>query len=149
MDMSEKERFILTFSGVFCSVGLILVAVAVGILISQRKKRKKCTQRAVGTVTDMVLKSASNPRYSSWHPEIEFTAADGRMIRKVYSFGSDKKSFSVGQQVEIMYDPHDPGYFYLPQSKAAKIIAAIFIPIGILFTCTGFVVGILVNIYWI
>lgn len=74
-------------------------------------------ERATGTVID--LDSRTDSDGVTFYPVVRFTTAEGRTVEFVSSSGSSPPSESVGDEVEVLYDPDDPtdaqlsGFFHL------------------------------------
>lgn len=62
---------------------------------------------ATGTVEELVPRRGS--KSTTYAPSVTFTTPDGRLIRFVSQVSGSSSSYSVGQQVEVYYDPADEG----------------------------------------
>ena len=146
--MNDKEMFILIFTGVWCLIGIIFLTIAIVMYFVQKKKTEVCTAKTIGTVTDVVHSSAGNPRYSSWHPVIQYTTATGETVERKSAYGTNPPKYSVGDTVHIHYNPKKTDEFYLPDDKVRKIVQIVFMWVGIGMICIGVLVGTLVGLLW-
>ena len=84
---------------------------------------------ARGTVIRMEGIINDNPEGWVWTPIIEYQAAGQQFSSRVFPFRhrlNGKSKYSVGDEVEILYDPQDPSHVML-DSWAAYILCTILI----------------------
>ncbi|MBQ7521687.1 MAG: DUF3592 domain-containing protein [Clostridia bacterium] len=146
--MSDKGLFILIFTGVWVLLGIIFLIIAISMYFVQKKKTEVCTAKTIGTVTDVVHHSAGRPKYSSWHPVIQYTTMTGEMIKKVSAYGTNPPKYSAGDTVHIHYNPKKTDEFYLSDDKVGKIVRIVFMWVGIGMIFIGVLVGTLVGFLW-
>ena len=146
--MGEKEQFILIFTGVWSLIGIIFLMGSLIISSVQKRKAKVCTSKTVGTVVDVIWKSGSDPKYSSWHHVVQYTAATGQTVNTTYAYGTNPSKYETGQTVHIRYNPHNPHEFYIAGDKTAKIVQIVFLCVGIGGILIGVSVGTLVWFLW-
>ena len=140
--------FILIFTGVWVLLGIIFLTIAIVMYFVQKKKTEVCTAKTIDTVTDVVHRSAGNPRYSSWHPVIQYTTATGEIITKATAYGTNPPQYSVGDTVHIHYNPKKADEFYLSDDKVGKIVRIVFMWVGIGMLFIGIFVSTLVGFLW-
>lgn len=85
-------------------VGLLLVA---AVWFVHTKRFVAGAERATGTVVDLSSRTNSEGDVL-FYPVVRFTTAQGRTVQFVSSSGSSPASKSVGDRVEVLYDPDDP-----------------------------------------
>lgn len=146
--MSDKTTFILIFTGVWVLLGIIFLTIAIVMYFVQKKKTEVCTVKTIGTVTDVVRSSMGNPRYSSFHPVVQYTTATGETIVRKSVYGTNPPKYSVGDTVHIHYNPQKTDEFYLPDDKVGKIVRIVFMWVGIGMIFIGVLVGTLVGFLW-
>jgi Protein of unknown function (DUF3592) len=64
-------------------------------------------ERATGTVIELSEETDSEGDVT-FHPVVRFTTAEGRTVEFVSSSGRSPAPWSVGDRVEVLYDPDDP-----------------------------------------
>lgn len=143
--MNDKTLFLIFFSSILCGLGLIFLLIFIGILSSTKKKRQRCTSKALGTIKDLVKRSATTPRYGNYHPVIEYQLPSGEIMTVESNFGSSPPKYSIGQEVYILYDPNKPDYFYIADDNTAKILVTVFGSIGIGMISVGILVTAIVG----
>jgi hypothetical protein len=62
------------------------------------------SSRAAGSVVEMQTRQDSEGD-TLFYPVVEFTTADGEIVRFRSSTGSNPPRFEVGEEVEVLYDP--------------------------------------------
>ena len=145
--MNDKEMFILIFSGVWSLLGIIFLTVSAVISAAQKRKTKVCTAKAIGTVTDVVSYSAGNPHYSNYHPVVQYTTDAGETITKKSVYGTNPPKYSVGDIINIYYNPQKTDEFYIADDNIGKIVRIVFMLVGIGAIFIGVLVGTLVWIF--
>ena len=91
---------------------LVFIAVGIGMLYLAFSLHVKTNhfltvaQLTDGKVIRLVTKRSQNS--NSYSPEVEFTSDDGQLISFVSSSSSNPPSYSVGEQVSVLYDPQSP-----------------------------------------
>jgi hypothetical protein len=130
MSTTEGMLFGLTFG----CVGFILTAIAVFILIRTRSFINKSRQTQ-GTITEMVYSSDSDG--GGYIPVFRFRTLEGQEIEARGDLGTNPPQFKVGQTVEVLYDPENPG-----KARIKKWYNLYFVPtllgfLGVVFSCIG------------
>lgn len=144
--MSGNAMFILIFSGIWCTLGVVFLCVALGLRRSFERKEERMRGRAPGVVTE-VIRRGTNGRYTTvtFHPIVEFEA-DGKRISLECSDGGGRKSFYEGQNVEVLYDPDDPTRFRVEGFSDTQVTSKVFLAVGLGCIGIGIVVGLLVGL---
>ena len=111
--------FFVIFPGICGLIGVIFTAIGVGITRNRRRKEQLCTMYTTGTVVDVVrrVSHSSGSSSVSWHPVFSYYAG-GQQIVKESHFGNSKPQFTVGQTVQVYYDPYDPERYYVAERSA-------------------------------
>jgi hypothetical protein len=78
----------------------------------------------------------------TYHPVIRFTAGDGRAVELHSDFGGTPRSYQVGEQVPVLYDPADPTKARLDTPLATGLVPVIFLVIGLLLIAAAVVVAV-------
>lgn len=122
---SAKVR--MAFWAIFMVFGAILALVALSLLISRGAGKRRCTERVAAVVVDnerVVSKTMDRPFTYAAVFEYEFR---GQIYRHKSSISTNPPRYQVGQRVELMIDPDDPGTVY---DKSGAADAACFIVLG-------------------
>ena len=144
--MFDSGLFTLIFTGVWCLVGLVFIAVGIGLRLSFNRREERLRARASGTVTEVVrrVSHSRNGNSVSWHPIVDFEA-DGRRISLECDEGGGRKRFYEGQAVEVLYDPDDPACFRLEGRSTILLLGNIFLAMGLGCVAIGIVAALIVN----
>ncbi|SDA16185.1 Protein of unknown function [Ruminococcus sp. YE71] len=131
-------RVIAAFFGVILIlVGLVFGGVSLAFRISQDKLRDKCS----GTAEAEVIKLVSDSDKAS--APIFLFSVDGKKYQVTYSNYSDPPRYSVGEKVQLNYDPDAPTTIFVPGDKTLRTIITVFIAVGGGLVLMGLVVIIL------
>ena len=132
--MNNTLTFVIMFSGIWAFIGIIFFITGISILNNKKKKEKNCTIKTYAKVTDMVKHKTydndSGHTTISWHPVIEYNIGELK-IKKESAYGSYQSKYTIGQDVEIYYNPKNHSEFYIPGDNIQKILSATFTIIGI------------------
>ena len=144
--MTDTGVFTLVFTGIWCLVGAIFVAVALALRRALLRREERLRARTSGTVTEVVRRYSHSDGGDTpaWYPIVEFEA-DGRRISLESSDGGGRKRFYEGQRVEVLYDPDDPSCFQLEGFSSIGLLSRIFLGVGLASIAIGIIVGLLVN----
>ena len=144
--MPDRGLFTLIFTGVWCLVGVIFLAVGFGLRRSFLRREERLRARATGTVTEVVRRvdHSSDGGSASWYPIVSFEA-DGRAISLESDAGGGRKRFYEGQSVEVLYDPDDPSRFMLEGHDPTRLVGRVFLGVGLGCVAIGLVAALLVN----
>ena len=122
---------------IFFLGGLFLVALSI-------LKKKKCTSTVQGKVIDIVKEwNTSNTSTDDFHgyrrndeimfyPVFEYSVNDTVYVKKSSS-GSSSCPYSIGQEVEIHYNPQNPHQYYVKLETLVRTL------LGIIFSAIGIV----------
>lgn len=100
------------------------------------ENRKKINDfiQTTGTVVSNTYATTSHDGTLSgaYYPVVEFTQADGTLVRFSDGIGSLPADYSVGTQVAIAYNPQNPQDARIYTWKRIWFVPALFIAIGLL-----------------
>ncbi len=140
MDNSELNVFLMV-GAIFAFIGLIFLIIGLVFMHLHKKKKNLCTARTVGQVVDIVSRtSTDSDGYSSvaYSPVISYWV-NGIEVRQTNSVYSRPCRYTVGQNVEVMYDPMEPGKMLVAGDKSETLLFGIFTGLGGLFFILGIV----------
>lgn len=129
--MYDLDLFIIMFTGIWCLVGGVFLAVGFGLRRSLLRRDERQRARSTGRIAEVVrrVSRGSDGESVSWHPVVEFEA-DGRRISLESDEGGGRKRFYEGQPVEVLYDPDDPSSFHLEGRSIGALMSRIFLAVG-------------------
>lgn len=107
--------------------GLVFAGVSVSFL--------RDAQQVQGTVV------ALDWRGDAAYPVVEFTPVGGVPRKLQDSAGSNPPSYEVGERVEVLYRPDSPGDARIKRFLSLWLLPLILGGIGLLFTVSGIVMG--------
>ena len=144
--MFDRGLFTLIFTGVWCLVGVIFLAVSFGLHRSCLRREERLRARATGTIAEVVrrVSHSSDGASASWYPIVEFEA-DGHTVSLESSDGGGRKRFYAGQSVEVLYDPDDPSCFCIEGFDTLRLVSHVFLGVGLGCVAIGLVVALIVN----
>lgn len=123
-------------------VGWIFLAVGgVFLLLTYRHHQKGQRLRtqglhAVGTVLRLE-ESSSDEHPHPLHPVVQFVTVHHEIIERRHYYGQYPPQYHVGQQIDVFYDPADPGSYVLgtqqrgPEFWVSLGLGSIFALIGL------------------
>lgn len=128
--MSPSTTLLIMIIG-FSFMGVSLVSVSIGLIISRRMLKKRCTLPVSATVTRIEkarMNYSQNSSLKSYFPTFEYTV-NGVTISKDSNIGSHKQDFHVGKTVTLYINPEDADEYYCP-TDGARAVKIIFASIG-------------------
>lgn len=124
----------------FVVIGAIFVATGLFKVISKIVFLHRAL-RCPGVVTDIREKWQAGHGDSSgqyyYYPILAFRTSDGRDVQTEGQIGTTWQRYRPGQQVDITYDPHDPGRAYAGSGAGAAVIPLVFAVFGGVFLTIG------------
>lgn len=119
--------FLMIFGGIF-----IIASICLSIFINNKKKN--CTKEATAKIKEIIVSenidNVDGFLMISEYPKLEYDI-NGEHIEKVSSIGYMPKKYSVGQEVEICYNPNKYDDFCIKGDKTANIIRNVSVAVGI------------------
>ncbi len=146
--MTDTGMFTLIFTGVWCLVGAVFLAVGFGLRRSFLRREERLRARAEGTVTEVVrrVNSSSSGSSAAFYPIVDFDA-NGRRVSLECTDGGGRKTFFEGQTVGVLYDPDDPACFRLEGRETLNLLGRVFLGVGLACIAIGLIVGLGVNLW--
>ena len=137
--MDSKKTLI--FAGVmFLLVGLIFVAVGIFVLKQDECLQQRCTEETIGTVVDIIVEThydSEDGFEHTYYPVIEYKVGD-RTITKKSNIGQGSSKYTVGQQIEICYNPNDVEEFIIKGDTSSDLMGKLFIALGSVAVAVAF-----------
>jgi hypothetical protein len=125
-------------------VGFIFLGVSIGISKVIEHKKRTCNQKVNAKVINMTRNRTNTlinyNHNTSWYPIYEYWV-DNQRIQRCSHVGGTRKSFQIGQEVELFINPNNPKEFYNPMDQMV-ILKMVFMVIG--FILFGFSIGLLI-----
>jgi hypothetical protein len=128
--------------GIFGAIGVILLGVGVAWTVSIAVFLASA-ERTEGRVVALNERTSSGSRSIVWYPTVEYTV-DGRVYSIDSSFASSPPAYSVGEHVQVAYDPADPPDARIVSFGTNYLPATLFGGLGVVFAPLGtvlFVMG--------
>ncbi len=128
-------------------VGSIFIGVYVILRHVVASRRKNCTACTVGTIIRLQEESrrdAGGMRSSLWFPVYEYYAGNDIVTARSFLGSSSKNKYTIGQQVELYYDPENPKKFYA-MGERPMLLGWLFFVLGIVI----FLAGCIVTFVWV
>ena len=144
--MSDMLTFVITFSGVFILVGAIFLIIGIAMFNNRKKKERNCTLMTHGKVTDMVRRKSYNRdgEYTlSWYPVVEYNVGELKFTKES-PYGSYQPKYTIGQDIEVYYNPEDYDEYYIAGDSLPKTLATIFTVVGIVAIFIAIISAILI-----
>lgn len=119
--------------------GALFVAIGVHSLRARRSFQRRA-DRALGQVTELRWHDiARGPGRVSTvaFPVLRFQTPDGRTLEVESLSGRNPAPARVGQQVTVLYDPHDPTQAALDGDAVSSVLFVGFIILGAFFMLSG------------
>lgn len=144
--MSDILKFVIAFSGVFILVGAIFLIIGIAMFNNRKKKERNCTLMTHGKVTDMVRRKSYNRdgEYTlSWYPVVEYNVGELKFTKES-PYGSYQPKYTIGQDIEVYYNPEDYDEYYIAGDTLPKTLATIFTVVGIVAISIAIISAILI-----
>ena len=139
----HSKRTTISTGMLFLLVGIVFIVVGVLVMIQGDSLKQRCTEQALGTVVEVICESSYSTieeTYTyTYYPVIEFQVGD-RTISQKSSFGQDPPKYTVGQQVEIYYNPNNVEEYFIKGDSTPQYLGIVFIGLGSLAALVGFFV---------
>jgi hypothetical protein len=87
----------------------LVAGLAVGVYLQRRLNRSKLV-----TATVVGFETSTHEGTRMYTPVFRLTNSSGRPVRSMASYSSSHPSLEVGDEVEVYYDPNDPGTVLRP-----------------------------------
>ena len=140
--MTDSQLFTLIFTGTWCLVGAIFLAVGIGLRRSFARREERLRARSAGTVVEVVRRAGRDS--AAFYPIVEFEA-DGRRLSLECADGGGRKAFYEGQSVEVLYDPDDPACFRLEGLNPVGLAGNVLLWVGLGCVAVGVVAAVVVS----
>ena len=133
--MLNAQIIILFASILILIISLIFLGISIYIKISDANKKKACTQKADGAVTDVIKNEITGnigeASMYSWIPVFTYKV-NGQEISKRSIYGAERQMFYIGQKVTVYYNPDDINDYYVLEEKNISKIQKLFFIISMI-----------------
>lgn len=143
--VQDKMIFVLVFTGTWCLVGVVFLAVGGMLACLHRRKQRLCSERVWGQVVD-ILPVYGKEGGMTLAPLVEYATPLG-MMRQRSAVSSGNCPYAVGQTVAVWYDPAQPSRWYLEGEKVSRMLSRIFLGVGAGAVLLGVAVGVSVVLF--
>jgi hypothetical protein len=123
-------------------VGVLLFSIALMIYVRTRLFIRTA-QQAKGTVIEMVYRrksTRSGGKGGGYLPVYQFRTLDGKKITAKDSLSSNPPRFQVGQEVDVLYNPHNPHDARINQWMNLYFVPVLLGGLGLLFGSIGVII---------
>lgn len=127
---------------IFLLIGAVFLSVAIGVGVYDRNKQDRCTETTQAQVVDIAVKRGEDGGLL-YAPVFGYTG-DGQEYINQQSIYSNPCGYSVGENVELSYNPDDPQEFYVEGDSSLNLLIYIFGGIGAVFLVAGIIVLVVV-----
>ena len=144
--MEWELQFIILFTGIWCLIGAIFLAIGIGMNRSQRRREERLRDRADGVVLEMIRHTESRhdgTTATGWNPLVEFEY-EGRRI-SLEGEPVSRKQYYEGQRVQVRYDPDDPSCFSIGSNGVLGLLGRIFTAVGVGCIVIGLAAAVVVH----
>ena len=130
-----KLKFGLIF---IIGVGVILIIVGIIAMNQGSGLRKRCTEKTIGTVVEIVCKEQADYSRPTYFPVIEYQAGDST-ISQMSNSGEYPSKYKVGDQVEIYYNPNNVQEYIIKGDSTPNFVGIIAIVLGSIGVAVGII----------
>ncbi len=121
-------------------LGIIIVTIGILRIVTSSEMVKKCIEPAEGIVVEIEqdeFYNSDDGRYEyTYYPVIKYEAK-GRTVEERYDVGSSKSEYSIGEQVNILYNPDNVEQYLIEGYKSSNILEIAFIIVGVFVVVAG------------
>ncbi|MEI7728885.1 MAG: DUF3592 domain-containing protein [Verrucomicrobiota bacterium] len=121
--------------GIVFTLGGLLFLFLAALISHQSLRRLRDWGSAPGRIVGYQESAQSGKCY--YHPQVAFTARDGRTIVFAASTGSNRKGYRVGAEVKVLVDPANPDHVELRAFSTLWLPAAFLGFFGLVFAGVG------------
>ena len=126
--------FIMGIGVLFIIVGIVAMNLGNGL-------KKRCTEKTIGTVVEIVCREQSDYTRPTYFPVIEYQAGDST-VSQMSNSGEYPSKYEVGDQVEIYYNPNNVQEYIIKGDSNPNFVGIIAIVLGSIAALVG-IVGII------
>ena len=131
--------------------GILSIGVGAFLFISSMSLAKRCTVEATGKVVEIIEEKeenrdaedagaiVSNTYTYTYYPVIEYQAGTETVKEKSTTGYGQKDKFTVGQTIDILYNPNEPTEYIIKGEKTANIVGIGFMAVGVIIIMIGIV----------
>ena len=116
--------------GIFMGIGVLILLIGFIVTYFMEQSYDSCTETTTAVVTRNIIND------DTYTPVFAYTV-DGKEYERKSSYSTNPPEYEVGDEVELHYEPGDPGNFYV--DKATNLVRGILYGIGGFFFLFGFV----------
>ncbi len=144
--MDWELQFIVIFTGVWCLVGAVFLAIGIGMGRSRARREERLRDRADGVILEMIRHTESRhdgETTTSWRPLVEFDCEGRRISLEGDAVG--RKKYYEGQRVRVRFDPDDPSVFCIEGDDPIRLLSRIFTAVGAACIVIGLAAAVVVH----
>ena len=122
-------------------IGIVAIGLGIFILISGSRLAKVCTAETTGTVVGILREEEIDSEgYTSisYAPQIEYKVGE-KLITAKGNGSSNASAHTVGEQIQIMYNPDNVEEYMIKGDNSSSIGGIIWIVLGIVVLLVGVV----------
>ena len=119
--------------------GLIFAGIGVFILIKGNDLARRCTVSTEGTVVEIITEDSTDDdgfTTYTYYPVIQYIA-NGKIVSKKSSSGSNPSKYNLNDRVDILYDPNKVEDYIIEGDKTTSFLGIIFIVAGLAVAIIG------------
>ena len=124
-----QDRSLLKVLPLVVIIGLGLTAAGV-LVASFQVKLWLYGQTSSGEIIALHSGTANSSGRSPYMPEVEFTTAEGEVVRFIHRTGQSPAAYAVGQRVEINYLPRAPTQALINETLMNLLLPGVLLLIG-------------------
>ena len=109
--------------------GIIFIAGGIFIYIHSEHLKKVCTTSTQATIVDFKQEIDDESNNVSYFPIIEYEV-NGKKYNKTHSTSDSMHKYSVGQKINILYNPDNPDEYYIEGDGSDNIVSFICFGVG-------------------
>lgn len=125
--MSINTIIILVSSAIFL-LAIIFSSIGIWMQNNRKKKLTHCSSTTMGKVIKIVKRryGGADSDTEMFHPVFEYSVENQKYVKES-KFGTTKKKYEVGQEVEIYYNPNDCEEYYVGGENTQRNLGIIFV----------------------
>ena len=131
--MLNARMIILSVMILLIVMGLVFLGIALYIRVSETNKKKACTEKTDGVVTNVIKSEITGnigeASMYTWIPVFTYKA-EGQELTKKSIYGAERQMLYIGQKVTVYYNPDNINDYYVLEEKNISKIQKIFSVIG-------------------
>ena len=119
-------------------IGVIFIIVGIVAINQGNGLKKRCTEKTIGTVVEIISRVQSDYTRPTYIPVIEYQAGD-ITVSQTSNSGEYPSKYEVGDQVEIYYNPDNVQEYIIKGDSTPNFVGIFAVVLGSIAVVAGII----------